>query len=63
MPPTLTSDASTSTMNWQSGSGTWRMEADVNRGLRVWKSSSADGVQLKDTLEDVRAVRGVAMVL
>jgi len=39
------------------------MEAEVNRVLSVWKATSAAGVQLKDTLEDVRAVRGAAMVL
>lgn len=39
------------------------LKAEVNRVLRVWKATSAAGVQLKDTLEDMRVVRGATMVL
>lgn len=44
-------------------SGIWRMGADMNRALRVWKASSAIEVHQKGTLEEVRAVRGAAKVL
>jgi len=39
------------------------MEAEVNRVLRFSKSVSATRVQQKGTVEEVRAVRGAAMVL
>jgi len=39
------------------------LEAEVNRVLRVWKATPAAGVQLKETLEDMRALRGALMVL
>lgn len=42
MTPTPTSEASTSTMNWQSRSGCIIIGAEVNRHLRFWKAFSAD---------------------
>ncbi len=59
--PTL--EASISTTNWRSGSGTWRMGADVNLVFKELKAASAAGDHQNGTLVDVRAVSGAAMVL
>lgn len=63
MAPTPTSEVSTSTTNCLSGSGTWRMGAEVNRALRFWKASSAEDDHWNCTLDEVRAVSGAATVL
>lgn len=42
MTPTPTSEASTSTMNWQAGSGWIIIRAEVSHLLSFWKASSAD---------------------
>ena len=39
------------------------MGADVNRVFRDWKASLAADDHWKETLEEVRAVRGAATVL
>ena len=53
--PSPTSEVSTSTTNWQSGSGIWRMSAEVKQG--------AAGDHWKGALELVRVVSGEATEL
>lgn len=56
-------EASTSTINCLSGSGTWRIGPEVNQVLRSRKAFSAEVDHWNGTLEDVRTVSGAAKVL
>ena len=59
--PTPLSEASSSTTNWQAGSGWMRMGAEAKQFLRSLKATSASGDHRKGVEVEVRAVSGAAM--
>ena len=58
--PTPVSEASTSTMNWRSGSGKMRIGAKVKRVFKSLNAFSASEDHRKGMLGEVRVVSGVA---